>query len=196
MTNRFVAAVVLAAGAGSRFGGGKLLARLEGRPILQHVLDRLSEAGVEDVLVVLGDDADAVEGAIDWRRERRIRNPDPGRGLSSSVRIGVQALDDAIDGALVVLGDQPLLSVETIRALLDAPPDPARPIVVPVYAEDGGRNPVLLGRAAFGLVAEATGDRGLGPVLAAHPELVHEVRVHAPGGNPDIDTRPDLVALL
>lgn len=196
MTTRAVAAVVLAAGAGSRFGGGKLLALIEGRPVLQHVLDRLAEAGVDDVVAVLGDDAEALEAAIEWRRARRIRNPDPGRGLSSSVRLGVETLDGDVDGALFVLGDQPLVSVETIRALLDASHDPARPIVVPVYAGDGGRNPVLLGRAAFGLVADAKGDRGLGPVIAAHPGLVHEVRVDAPGGNPDIDTRSDLGALL
>ena len=77
---RRIVAVVLAAGAGSRFGGGKLLASLEGRPVLQHVLDRLAEAGVGDVIVVLGDDAEAVEEAIDWRRERRVRNPEPESG--------------------------------------------------------------------------------------------------------------------
>jgi CTP:molybdopterin cytidylyltransferase MocA/SAM-dependent methyltransferase len=193
---RAVTAVVLAAGAGSRFGGGKLLAPIEGRPVLQHVLDRLVEAWMTDVVVVLGDDADAVEQAIDWRRARRIRNPDPGRGLSSSLRIGIEALEDGVDGALVVLGDQPMVSSEAIRALLDAPPDANRPVVVPVYPDDGGRNPVLVSRAAFGLVAETTGDRGLGPLIAAHPELVREVPVDVPAGNPDIDTRADLVAVL
>ena len=62
MTTRDVAAVVLAAGAGSRFGGGKLLASLDGRPVLQHVLDRVAEAGLGDVVVVLGDDADGDRG--------------------------------------------------------------------------------------------------------------------------------------
>ena len=92
----------------------------------------------------------AIEEAIDWRRERRVRNPDPGRGLSSSVRIGIEALDDAVEARSSCSGDQPMVSVETIRALLDASPDGARPIVVPVYAGDGGRNPVLVGRDAFG----------------------------------------------
>jgi CTP:molybdopterin cytidylyltransferase MocA/SAM-dependent methyltransferase len=195
MTRR-TAAVVLAAGAASRFGGGKLLASVNGRAVLQLVLDRLAESGLAEVVVVLGDDAEAVETAIEWRGERRLRNPDPARGLSSSVRIGVEALDGAADEALIVLGDQPMVSVEAIRALLDAPPDAARPIVVPVYPDDAGRNPVLVGRAAFPLVAETTGDRGLGPVIAAHPELVREVPVDVPGGNPDIDTRADLVSLL
>jgi len=195
MTRR-TAAVVLAAGKGSRFGGGKLLASLEDRAVLQHVLDRLAEAGVWDVVVVLGDDAGAVEDSIEWRGERRIRNPDPGQGLSSSVQVGVEALDDHVDAALIVLGDQPRVPIEALRALLEAPADPSGPIVVPVYPGDTGNNPVRLERAAFRLVADATGDRGLGPVIAAHPELVRKVRVDVPGGNPDIDTRADLVALL
>ena len=196
MTTRSVAAIVLAAGAGSRFGGGKLLAPLEGRPVLQHVLDRLAEAGIEDVVVVLGRDASAVERAIAWRGERRVQNPDPGQGLSSSVRVGFEGIGDGPSAALVVLGDQPRVPMGAIRAVLDAPVDSAWPITVPRYPDDAGRNPVLVERAAFGLVAEATGDRGLGPVIAAHPEHVREVSAHAPGGNPDVDTRADLVALL
>ncbi len=191
-----VAAVVLAAGRGSRFGGGKLLATIEGRPVLQHVLDRLAEVGSDDVVVVLGGDASAVETAIDWRNERRIVNPDPDRGLSSSVRLGLEALDPDVDATLLVLGDQPRVPIAALRALHDAGVSPETPVSVPVYAHDGGRNPVLLHRSAFGLAAEATGDRGLGPLVAAHAELVREIAVPADGGNPDVDTPADLVAVL
>jgi CTP:molybdopterin cytidylyltransferase MocA/SAM-dependent methyltransferase len=187
-------AIVLAAGAGSRFGGHKLLATVESRPILQHVLDRLAEAGLADVIVVTGDDADDVETAITWRSERRVRNPDPGRGLSSSLQVGIAALGDDAAAALIVLGDQPRLSVDAVTALLASPPTADRPIVVPVYPDDGGRNPVLLGRATFDLAASTSGDRGLGPWLAANPGLVREVAVA--GDNPDVDTRADLVAML
>jgi molybdenum cofactor cytidylyltransferase len=191
---RRTTAIVLAAGAGSRFGGRKLLATLEGRPVLQHVLDRLAQAGVSDVVVVLGHDGDAIEAGLAWRTERRVWNEDPGRGLSSSLRVGFEVLGDDVDRVLVALGDQPRIPAESIRSLLDAPED--RPIVVPVYDEDRGHNPVRVDRAAFGLVAETTGDRGLGPVMAAHPELVREIQVDAPGGNPDLDTQADLVALI
>ena len=190
-----VVAVVLAAGAGSRFGGGKLLASLEGRPLLQHVLDRLAEAGVDDVVVVLGDDHAAIERAIAWRGERRVVNPDPGRGLSSSVQVGIAAVAADADAALIVLGDQPDVPLAAIRAVTDASVDAARPIVVPRYDDDGGRNPVRLDRAAFGLATAATGDRGLGPLLAEHAELVREVPVPN-AANPDIDERADLVARL
>lgn len=189
-----ITAIVLAAGAGSRFGGHKLLATLEGRPILQHVLDRLATAGLDEVVVMLGDDAETIETAITWRSERRIRNPDPARGLSSSLQVGIAALRDDVEAALVVLGDQPRLSADVVASLLATPLTADRPIVAPAYAEDGGRNPVLLGRAAFALAASASGDRGLGPLLVAHPELVSEVAVS--GENPDVDTRADLVAML
>jgi CTP:molybdopterin cytidylyltransferase MocA/SAM-dependent methyltransferase len=191
-----IAAIVLAAGAASRFGGGKLLAAVEGRPILQHVLDRLAVSGIGDVIVVLGVDASTIENAIDWRAERRVHNPDPSRGLSSSLQVGLAAVADDVDAAMIVLGDQPLVPPRAIRALLDARVDDARPVVVPVYGDGAGRNPVLLGRAAFSLAAEATGDRGLGPLLADHPELVREIPIRVEGGNPDVDTRADHVALL
>jgi CTP:molybdopterin cytidylyltransferase MocA len=191
-----VSAVVLAAGAGSRFGGGKLLAALEGRPILQHVLDRLATSGIDEVVVVLGADADEIEKTISWRAERRVRNPTPSRGLSSSLQLGIDAVGASTDAALIVLGDQPRLPARAIRALLDEGVDDAKPIAAPVYGGDAGRNPVLLGRSAYPLVGEATGDRGLGPVLADHPELIREVAIRVEGGNPDVDTQADHVALL
>ncbi len=189
-----IVAIVLAAGAGSRFGGAKLLASLDGRPVLQHVLDAVHDAGLDDIIVVVGDDADAMDAAIDWRGARRVRNPDPMRGLSSSVRSGIEALGSNAGAALIVLGDQPRVSATVIQQLRVAAASSDRPIVVPVYPDDRGRNPVLLARPAFGLVTDASGDRGLGPVITAHPELVREVAVD--GTNPDVDTRDDLVALV
>jgi CTP:molybdopterin cytidylyltransferase MocA/SAM-dependent methyltransferase len=189
-----VTAIVLAAGAGSRFGGRKLLAMLGDRPVLQHVLDALAAADLDDVVVVLGDDTPAIEAAIDWRGERRVRNPEPALGLSSSLRIGAAAVASEAPAVLVVLGDQPLVPRAAIEALLAAPADPKRPIVVAVYPDDGGRNPVLIRRAAFGLIDEVEGDRGLGPVLASHPELVAEVPVDS--ANPDLDTPADLARLV
>ena len=91
MTNGTVG-LVLAAGAGSRFGGGKLLATIGGRPVLQHVLDALAEAGVGESVVVLGRDAERIEAAIDWGGARRVVNPDPERGLSSSLQVGFDAI--------------------------------------------------------------------------------------------------------
>jgi CTP:molybdopterin cytidylyltransferase MocA/SAM-dependent methyltransferase len=194
--SKLATAIVLAAGAGQRFGGGKLLAPIDGRPILQHVLDALAGAGIEDPVVVVGADAAALDFVIEWRGARRVANPAPERGLSSSLQLGWAAAMGAQPGpgaVLVVLGDQPSLDPDVIRTLLAQPVDPARPVVVARYA-DGARNPVRLEPEAGDLVRAATGDRGLGPLLAARPELVRIVEVG--GTNPDVDRPADLVALV
>jgi molybdenum cofactor cytidylyltransferase len=188
-----MAAVVLAAGRATRFGDVKVLAPLAGRPLLEHVLDAAAAAALEEVVVVLGDDADEVEAAIAWRSERRVRNPMPASGLSSSVRIGLDALPPEVDAALILLGDQPLVRPGVMRQLMLAAAETDRSIVVPRYARSGAINPVLLGRAAWRLANDLTGDRGMGPLIGAHPELVLEVAVD--GDNPDVDTRADLADL-
>jgi molybdenum cofactor cytidylyltransferase len=198
---RPVAGLVLAAGRSTRFGAPKTLAVLEGRPMLEHVLESARAAGLDPIVVVVGDDADAVETAIRWRGERRVRNPDPGRGLSSSLRLGLDELaaeDLAADGAapeavVVLLGDEPRTDPDVIRALVHRQATTDRPVIVSHYAAGGGANPVLITRAAFALASEAHGDRGLGPVIDVHPELVEIVDVA--GSNADVDTREDLERL-
>jgi molybdenum cofactor cytidylyltransferase len=184
-------AIVLAAGAGARFGGGKLRAQLDGKPVLQHVLDTVARAGFGETVVVLGGDRIALGAAIRWRDERQVVNPAPERGLASSVRVAFEALGaTTLDAAMVLLGDQPRVDAAVIRSLLAAPLTDIRPIAVPRYEEGDGPNPMLILRAAWWLVDRIDGDRGLGPVLAGHPELVLEVPVA--GSNPDIDTPADL----
>jgi molybdenum cofactor cytidylyltransferase len=190
-----VVGVILAAGRATRFGSSKVLATLDGRPLLQHVVDRLGAAGVAELIVVLGADADAVEDAVTWPPSTsRVVNPTPERGLASSLAIGAAAARDLMpppDALLIALGDQPRIDPAVIGALLASAPSHA--VAVPRYPGGADPNPVLLRRAAFELLDEVTGDRGLRPILARHPELVVEVPVA--GANPDVDTPADLAAL-
>lgn len=185
--------MVLAAGAASRFGANKLLAPLDGRPVLDHVLAAARDAGFGEIVVVLGHRGREIERAIRWHGERRVHNPDPDRGLSSSLQLGLQGLGRDVDAAVILLGDQPRVRVDVIGALLADAPDPDRPIVVPEYPTGGGPNPALLLRPAWSLADRLAGDRGMGPLIAAHPELVR--RIPVPGDNPDVDTPDDLRAL-
>ena len=183
-----IGAVILAAGDGSRFGGrggDKMLADLEGRPVLQHVFDTASAFDPLLTVVVLGAAMDRIGRVVDFGRAVRIWNPQPRRGLSSSIQVGMTALaaaDEQLDGAFIVLGDQPRLRSATLERLVAAaakarPAD--RPMVVPRYVDDPGpRNPVLLLRPAWTLVEELAGDIGLAALIDA---------------NPDIDTPGDLV---
>ncbi len=183
------AVVILAAGAATRFGAAKVFAPLGGRPLVDRVIDAAVAAGVKEVVVVLGPGSPA-EASAGLGRARIVRNPRPEDGLSSSVRIGIAALGPDLDAVVVLLGDQPLVRPEVIRALLAAHVPAGRSIVVPRYTGGGGQNPTLVLRAAWPLADGLTGDRGFGPLIAAHPELVVEVPVD--GSNPDIDTPADL----
>jgi molybdenum cofactor cytidylyltransferase len=185
------AGIVLAAGLGRRFGGRKMLADVGGRPMLQHVLDLAARVALSPVIVVLGADADAIEAAIDWRAEQRVRNPNPAEGLASSLRLAVAEVAGS-ERAVVLLGDQPFVTVDQVRSLLAAPRNPRRPIVVPLYQRRPG-NPVLLEREAWALASRLTGDRGMSQLFESRPELVRHVDL--PGANPDIDTRADLNAV-
>ena len=186
------AAVILAAGTASRFGGGKVFAPLAGRPMLLHVVEAAHRAGLDPIVVVLGPPTEA-EASVDLGRPLVARNPHPEAGLSSSVRIGLAALGADVEAAVVLLGDQPLVDPAVIAALRDADVPPGRSIVVPRYEAGGGPNPTLVLRAAWSLADGLSGDRGFGPVIAEHPEVVVEVPVA--GSNPDVDTPADLAAV-
>ena len=187
------AAVLLAAGNSTRFGSAKLLAPLDGRPLLQHVLDLAADTRLGPVVVVLGHDAAALRQACSWRGEIVVVNPEPEAGLSSSVRLGLAQLAlSPIERAIVLLADQPRLSVAQLRLLLAAPADATRPIVVPRYSGQAG-NPVLLEKAAWLLAATLTGDHGMSQLFVERPELVRHVELE--GANPDVDTPADLRSL-
>jgi molybdenum cofactor cytidylyltransferase len=176
--------------------GGKLLARLDGQPLLQHVLAAIRSFGPAATIVVLGHGADEIEARIAWQAERRVRNPDPNIGIASSLHVGIGALTALpmdLEGAFIVLGDQPRLAPSTFHVLAAAasvaPPD--RTIVVPEYTEDPGpNNPVLLRREGWSFVDAAQGNQGLASLIHAHPELVQ--RVPLPGAMPDVDRPEDL----
>jgi molybdenum cofactor cytidylyltransferase len=188
-----VAAVILAAGSASRFGGGKVLADLDGRPLLRHVVDAAREAGLGPIVVV-GPPSGALD-TVDLGDVRRVVNPHPEEGLSSSVRLGLRALlEDRAEAAVILPGDQPRVRSAVVRALIAAAATaPEAGFIVPRYAADGSRNPVLVRRALWRLADELVGDRGFGPLLAAHRHLIREVPVD--GDNPDVDTRDDLLRL-
>ena len=199
------AAVILAAGTGSRFGGGKVRAALDGRPLLAHVLAAVREAGIGRVIVVLGRDAGSVLGAIRDAEPAALEdvliavNPTPERGLATSLRLGFSVATAAPAaasppaGVLVLLGDQPRVRADVLRALCGAAAPADAVAVVPQYADDVVPNPVLLLPAGWPLVTRLSGDRGLGPPLAAEPARV--VWVAVLGSNPDVDTPADLAAL-
>jgi len=116
-----VGAVLLAAGAGARLGGRpKALLELGGVPLVLRQLIALSGAGVDEVAVVLGHHADAIEAAVRPFPITLARNPAPDDGQVSSVRTGLNALSPRLDAVIVALADQPLIDEQDIVALIGA----------------------------------------------------------------------------
>jgi molybdenum cofactor cytidylyltransferase len=184
-----VSAIVLAAGSGSRFGGGKLLAKLGGRPILEAVLDNLREAPVDEIFAVVGADAQRLREICERYGVRTVANEEWERGQSTSVLAGLRASGGR--AAVVLLGDQPFVGAGAVERLVAAFAEGAK-VAVATY---GGkrRNPVLFSREVWPLLeAELAGDEGARSVLRRHPELVVEVPCEGVGDPVDVDTREDL----
>ncbi|HXE56736.1 MAG TPA: nucleotidyltransferase family protein [Gemmatimonadales bacterium] len=197
MTTSGVRAVVLAAGAGRRFGGDKLLAPLRGRPLLDHALAILRRAERERlidgvVVVAPAGDHPVVRLALEAGC-RAVAHRVPAAPLSHSIRLGLQSLaGTGAAAALVALGDQPAIRIEVVRALVEAWRAGAGPVVRPRYADAPTEpgHPLLLDRSLWPRAAELEGDAGFGPLLRRYPGWVTLVDV--PGANPDIDTTADL----
>jgi nicotine blue oxidoreductase len=186
-----VSAIVLAAGGGSRFGGGKLLARLGGQPIIEAVLDNLLDAPVDEVIVVVGADAKGLREVCERYGVRTVDNEEWELGQSTSVLAGLRACGAETQAAVVLLGDQPLVGAGAVDRLVAAFAEGAK-VAVATY---GGkrRNPVLFAREVWPLLeAELAGDEGARSVLKQHPELVVEVPCEGVGDPTDVDTREDL----
>ncbi len=193
--NRNVSAIVLAAGRSTRMGGpNKLLAELDGRKLVRIVAEQALASKAAEVIVVTGHQAELVEQALDGLQVKFVRNPDFAGGLASSVRAGIAAVADKADGAIVCLGDMPLIDAQLIDRLIDAfEPDRGHLITVPV-AEGRRGNPVLWSRRFFKELMTLDGDVGARHLIAKHAEAVAEVAVEGESAFLDIDTPQGLEA--
>ena len=173
-----VGAVLLAGGAGSRLGERpKALLELGGVPLIMRQLVALSGAGVDEVVVVLGHHAQAVEAAVGQFPITLVHNPSPGDGQASSVRVGLQALSPRLDAVIVARADQPLVNAQDITALIAAfkKRGGAAMVVPRVTAESGDPqpgNPVIFDAALREQWLSWAADLGCRKWRQAHPERV------------------------
>jgi molybdenum cofactor cytidylyltransferase len=191
-----IAVLLLAAGRSTRMGGpNKLLAEVDGRPMVARVAQRLLAARARPIVAVLGNDADAVDAALGRLPVERVRNRDFARGLSSSLKCGLAALPQDADGVIVCLGDMPLVSGRHLDCLVAAfNPLEGRAIIVPTRHGKRG-NPVLWAKQFFPEMAELAGDVGAKHLIGEHADLVAEVEMQDDGIFVDIDTPEALDAL-
>jgi molybdenum cofactor cytidylyltransferase len=189
-----VAAVVLAAGMGTRMGGptAKPLVPFRGRPLVAHALDAATASGLVPVALVVGNDADAV-AALAPPGVRVVVNHRYAEGIGTSLVAVLEALeaDDAVSAVCVGLADQPLVGPDAYRRLATAHYDGAD-LAVATY---GGQraNPVLVGRSHWAEARTLAGDAGARILLARH--AVVEVPCDGTGDPTDIDTPDELSSL-
>lgn len=185
-----ITGVVLAAGEGHRFGGTKQLATLDGKPLAQHAIDALAAAGVQELLVITGHDADAVEEALTLPVVGRfVRNPAYRDGQATSLAAAFHEVDGDSEASIVLMADQPGITPGDLRSLIERFRGTRKQIVRLRFAD--GPGPALLSREIYAEAGHLHGDVGARVLIASHPEWVEEVDVDR-GAPKDIDLRSDL----
>ena len=187
-----ISAVLLGAGESRRMGRDKLILPWGKRTVFEHCLDILLLSRVREVIVVLGRRKKALEPLVREqssfsKRVKVVYNRAFRHGMSSSIRVGLRAMDPASEGVLIALGDQPLLRTRTINALILGFCKGKGKIAVPFYQGKRG-NPVLFGREYIGDLLGMRGDRGGRSILETHPEDILRIRTRSEGVIRDIDT--------
>ncbi|MGL4965512.1 MAG: NTP transferase domain-containing protein [Inquilinus sp.] len=192
-----VGVVVLAAGQSRRMGElNKLLAPVEGKPMVAHAVDAvLGTKGIGPVVVVTGHEREQVEAALADRPVTFTANPRYAEGLSTSLAAGLAALPHETDAALVCLGDMPRISPKLIERLVAAyAPTEGRSIVVPTHQGKRG-NPVLWDRRFFPAMASVAGDVGARHLIGEHADEVVEIEAGDTAVLFDVDT-PETLSTL
>lgn len=190
-----IAAVVLAAGRSSRMNGHhKLLAEIDGRPMVRLAVEAAAASVAGAVIVVVGHGRDDVARALDGLDVTIVDNPDYASGLSSSLKVGIESVPDSADAAIVLLADMPDVDAKTIDTLVGAfDPELGRHVVVPTSRGKAG-NPVLWARRFFPELTAIEGDMGARELIRAHPEAIAWVEV-GPAVTHDVDT-PEAMAAI
>jgi molybdenum cofactor cytidylyltransferase len=194
--DRVIAGIILAAGRSSRLGRPKQLLPLHGEPLIRHTIGRVLASSLDQVILVVGHEAEQVRDVVADLPVETVHNPDAAAGQSTSVRAGLAALSPDVEAAIFILGDQPGIDPKVIDALIAAWRESRSPVVVPRY-EDRMGNPVLFDRRVFPELAALDGDSGARPVVRAYHDsgALHAVLVAGPAP-PDVDTEADYAALI
>ena len=196
MTGGYSAGIVLAAGGSSRMGRPKQLLHVDGRPLLEGIIGSACRSRLDEVVVVLGANADDIVAQVDLGRSRPLLNPDHASGMASSLRAGLAALTPDVKRAAIILGDQPAISAALVDELLDLQAASGRPAAALSF--DGLLHPpVVLQRELWGDLQSLEGDVGCRAVIRARPELVAALPAGGNSRHPvDIDTPDDYRRLV
>ena len=186
-----VAAILLAAGRGTRFGEEpKLLAQCGGKALVRHVAEASVHSTAGPVIVVTGHCADAVRAELQGLAVQVVHNPLFADGLSTSLKAGFSALPPEARAAIILLGDMPLVTTGLINALVAGWHESGEPAALVPTLNGRRGNPVVISRALQAAIERLSGDIGAGPVLRGRPDVV-EWPTDDKAVVQDIDTKED-----
>ena len=188
-----ITALVLAAGAARRFGAPKLLQDLHGKPLVRWSADALQIPAVDEIIVVVPPDYDALRGALQGIDAYFIVNPHPALGLASSLACGVAAVSADTEAIVVALGDEPTIARAAAERVIERYRVGGARIVAPTYAGVHG-HPVLFDRSVFEELRTFSGDAGARAVIDRDASRVALVEMGQPAPM-DVDTPDDLARL-
>ena len=193
--NIVIGGILLAAGSSSRMGTvNKLLAQIDGEPLVRRAARAMCDGGIEGLVVVTGHQHDDVAAALAGLEVTFVHNADFAAGQAGSVAAGIAALPAGVSGALIALADMPFIAADLVAEMIrdhSGLGDHEMRISIPVH--DGRRgNPVLWGRGFFGALAKLRGDMGGRRVLSENPAAVNSISWHDDSIHRDIDTPQDL----
>ncbi|HIJ86084.1 MAG TPA: molybdenum cofactor cytidylyltransferase [Desulfuromonadales bacterium] len=191
-----ITGIVLAAGTGSRMGRTKQLLPFRGQALLECVVGNARASSLDRIIVVLGFQADAVAQLFAANDVTVVVNPAYESGQSTSLKAGLHAVTQEADAVLFLLGDQPLVTPETINRIISHYERfPHCPVVVPVFEGRRG-NPALFSRETFARIEALSGDCGARSLFAEYAGNILEVTVNDRSIHMDIDTEEDYHRLL
>jgi molybdenum cofactor cytidylyltransferase len=185
-----IAAIILAAGSATRMGELKQLLPIGEQPMARRVTEAVCAAEPAQVVVVVGAQGEAVTEALSGLPVDLVTNEAWAEGMSTSLQAGLEALRPEIRAALIVLADQPGLTPDLLRALIDHYHAGGALIVAPVHQGRRG-NPVLFDRALFAELLAVKGDQGGREIIARHQDETQHVEMDDPAVVLDVDTRQD-----
>jgi molybdenum cofactor cytidylyltransferase len=185
-----ICAIILAAGESKRMGRNKLLLSFQGKPIIHAVIELAMQAGMEQILVVLGAFREELLPVIEEFHVKHCYNNNYKQGMLSSVQCGFLNLPDGIDAAILFLGDQPMIPLEAARRLAEAYEKSKKGIIVPVYGDKRG-HPLLIDMKYYAAIAKLDHATGLRALLVTHAEDVLEVQMDLQEILRDIDNEQD-----
>ena len=174
--NKNIGAIILAAGQSRRMGKkNKLLEELDGKPMISHSIDQVIKSNVNSIVIVTGHQKNEIENTINNKRINFVYNYDYRYGMSTSIKAGIESLPRDIDGALIILGDMPLIDSSLVNKLIDNfDPESGRSIGVPTTKGKRG-NPVLWSSQYFPEILNISGDVGARHLIGEFIEFVYEI---------------------